>query len=811
MTRLRLLLPALLLAGAAFAHWTDHPDQPDWARRGYCQWGHGANVDGKIKWIVSGFGVDVPDAKLLLDCGRNLQQTIAYLSDEARAIGEGGGIKRQPYICSKTIWWRSEFPKAPQLGKCVIVNKDGTRVLLYNNPERYGGCYSSPIWLEYMKGRVDEMMTHQNMGTIHSIFFDNASDYDCYCPDCRARFKVWSREKYGQELDLGTLDKDPNGRFLKQTFDADVAVEFFHNVKAYIAQKYSPDILISPNISIGYGWSDYLVNHGATDLVMIEEGFSLPPTDSTVLKYKLGLAASHGKTTGQLLGLSELLRRERALVLDKNNEMGIQESFVYPEEHKLALAEAAATGGTDIISFALREQKITANDAPYQVQMREAIHQYTQFQKQHLAWWERAQPGAKVAVVHSIMTQLQDRSPTALRATCEALGRAGVPYEILVEEDLTPEQLAQYQLVILPRVRLLNRDKAETLLRYVQQGGAIVRTGDLALADELARPYATEALPEITQIAANETRIIGKGKLWNCSKPKLEELKPAEIVEALEAVAGPLECRVETQSPRVFASLLKSADGKTRTVHLVNSNCVYDALPSKDLRDDSGTPGARSFLGATNTRMKKVLLVPDLAAAKGFGLRFFGSTCGIASDKFSLVVSLNGQAIKTYKGSELNEGGWFETPIPDGLLKPENEVVFEATGAPNGHPDWFAIKIDTGATTGRSYWSEDDGKTWTKDDLSLDQGTQQGEFMVRLGPAGDPSALAKPEDFMGKMHVRPAKDVRVLVRTSKALTARLVSPDGPEQTLKPTIEKGYAVYRVPEVYLYSVLVLPASP
>lgn len=810
MTRLRLLLPALLLTASAFAHWTDHPGQPDWARRGYCQWGHGANVDGKIDWVVSGFGVDVPNAKLLLHCGRNLQQTIAYLNDEAKAIGEGGGIKRQPYICSKTIWWRSEFPKAPQLERCTIVNQDGTRVLLYNNPERYGGCYSSPVWLEYMKGRVDEMMTHQNMGTIHSIFFDNAANYDCYCADCRARFQVWSREKYGQQMDLGTLDKNPNGRFLKQYFDAEVAVEFFHNVKAYLAQKYGPDLLISPNISIGYGWSDYLVNKGATDMVMIEEGFTLPPTDSTALYYKLGLAASHGKTTGQLLGLSELLRRERALVLDKNNEMGIQESFVYPEEHKLALAEAAATGGTDILSFALREQKITANDAPYQVQMRDAIHQYTEFQKLHLAWWDRAQPGAKVAVVQGLMTQLQDRSPTVLRATCEALGRAGVPYEVLIEEDLTPEQLGQYQLVVLPRVRLLNRDKAEALMGYLRKGGAIVRVGDLALADELARPYAAGELPEIVQTAADETRVIGKGKLWHCGTPSLEEMKPTTLVAALEAVAGPLECRVETQSPRVFANILTSADGKTRTVHLVNSDCLYDAVASKDLRDDSGTFGARSFLADTRPRVKKVLLVPDLAAAKGFGLRFFGSTCGAATDKFSLVVSVNGRPIKTYRGSELNESGWFETAIPEGLLRQENEVVFQATGAPSGHPDWFALKIDTTATTGRSYWSDDEGKTWTRDDLSLDPGAQRGEFMVRLGPAGDPSALARPEDFIGKLHVRPAKEVRVRVRASKPLSARLVSPDGPERTIKPTMEQGHAVYRVPEVYLYSVLVLPST-
>ena len=41
------------------ADWRDHKELPDWARRGYVQWGHGANVNGQIKWAPGGFGVDV--------------------------------------------------------------------------------------------------------------------------------------------------------------------------------------------------------------------------------------------------------------------------------------------------------------------------------------------------------------------------------------------------------------------------------------------------------------------------------------------------------------------------------------------------------------------------------------------------------------------------------------------------------------------------------------------------------------------------------------------------------------------------------
>jgi hypothetical protein len=62
---------------------------------------------------------------------------------------------------------------------------------------------------------------------------------------------------------------------------------------------------------------------------------------------------------------------------------------------------------------------------------------------------------------------------------------------------------------------------------------------------------------------------------------------------------------------------------------------------------------------------------------------------------------------------------------------------------------------------------------------------------------------------MGKLHVRPARDVLVRLEvTGQAPIARLLSPDGAERTLQPTRQGALATYRVPEVFIYSVLVLP---
>ncbi len=808
--RSRMLLNIALfasLATAACADWQDHKDLPDWARRGYAQWGHGANINGRIKWGPGGYGIDVPNVRLLLYCGRNIQQTISYLTPEAEALAREGGLRRQPYICSQTVWWQSEETQTPELTQAVRLGLDGKPIIIYGNPARHCGCYNAPFWLEYTQRKIKRTLADGG-GHVDSIFFDNPVPYDCYCPRCRDGFRAFTTKTFGVAMDLAHADAEAHTRFARALFQAESAQEFFRRLKAY-ARSLDPTLTISPNLGVGSAISTYLTAYGATDMVFCEEGFRMPPWESTVGDYKLGLAASHGLATGQLLGLSEMLRRARALSLEPGNELGILESFYYPEEHKLADAEALACDGTYIESFALREQKITIDDLPHHVAVREALHQYATFEQAHRDLYDLAQPGSRIAVVNSIWSELAGSGGrAAFRSTCEALSRAGLPYEVLVEDDLTPALLAAYRLVIVPQVRSLAAADAGALLEFVRGGGAVVRTGDLAAGDRLDRPYSPETRPELARLPAGEPQAVGKGWFWYPPRT-LDKYPPAELWQLLEKLSGTLDCRISPPSPKLFANMLRTRDGKATTIHLVNSDFTFAEMPSADIRDDSGWPRARTYFADTRSRARKTLLVPDPTALKTPVLRFFGNSCWGCTDKITLVVTCNGQDLAALKGSALHETKWYEVPVPPGLIRTSNEVVFRVTGEPSGHPDWFALKLDTEATTRRSSWSVDDGKTWTEADLSLDGDVQTGEYLVRLGAAGAENAVAKPEDFMGKCQVRPARDIAVIVRRAGAApVARLISPDGPETTIAPQVAGDLATYRVPQVYIYSVLVLP---
>ena len=120
---------------------------------------------------------------------------------------------------------------------------------------------------------------------------------------------------------------------------------------------------------------------------------------------------------------------------------------------------------------------------------------------------------------------------------------------MLIEDDLQPEQLADYRLLILPQVRSLSPEDAQTILDWVRGGGAIVAIGELALADRLNRAYPPEELPELATLPTGDPQALGEGHVWRPERP-LSEIPPVELPGLLEAVGGTLTAAL---SPRAAA------------------------------------------------------------------------------------------------------------------------------------------------------------------------------------------------------------------------------------------------------------------
>lgn len=791
MTPVGIACLVLFLAGSAHAEWRDHPELPGWCRRGEVRWVHGFTT------------MNVARVDMLLDLRQNLKQSGRFADEAAAARARAGGLRFQPYLCSKTIFWKRVFKTHPELKAACCVDPAGKRRLMYGNPERYAGCYRSGLWRAYIEERLDQTVQSSHPD---SIFFDNFACYDCYGPVCRKEFPGFTKSLLGRALTLGESQTDPSFAFAKLMFDSQAALDFFREMRRHLRETSTTPVVISPNCHVGVNWQTYLTSLGVNDLVFYEQGRSFPPFTRQVYGYKLGLAASHGKVVGQLLGLPAAVAEARALKWGKDwqfHRPEVQESYTYPEEYQLAIAEGAACDGTFIPSTHIREQKIRPTDEPHQVAVRKGMKKYYDFLAAHEDLYANALPGASTAVVYSLWTNLHNRKAQELPRVTADLLRAGVPFEIITEDDLTGKLLAPYHRLLLVNVENLSREDGETVERFARAGNTVLVAGACGIADRLgvAFPEPKWAAPARRRV---RTERVGRGKIVRVTRWPAD-FSGDDVRRWLESLVGPFPVAVPPAETRVM-NLLRTHEGHRLEVHLLNYDFRYERPQQNEAADDDGSGEARTYLADVHWRARKLLRVRDTARFSQPVLRFFGNAPGT---DFQLVVSLNGRDLKSFPGSALRTHSWHEVPVGGGLKQGTNVVEFRVTGNPNSNRDYFNLRIDTDARTRRSLWSTDGGKRFSPADLSPDRGPQTGEYLVRLIDKKTYKVTFTPKDFAGKLKVVPARNIPVALPASYAgWHAACLSPDHAPVNLPVGPPRGgQVIVRVPSVRVYEVLVL----
>ncbi len=72
-----------------------------------------------------------------------------------------------------------------------------------------------------------------------------------------------------------------------------------------------------------------------------------------------------------------------------------------------------------------------------------------------------------------------------------------LPVTLITEQDLEPERLARFRVLVLPNVACLSDEQCETIRRYVRDGGGLVATCETSLCDELGRSRGDFALADL--------------------------------------------------------------------------------------------------------------------------------------------------------------------------------------------------------------------------------------------------------------------------------------------------------------------------
>ncbi len=291
---------------------------------------------------------------------------------------------------------------------------------------------------------------------------------------------------------------------------------------------------------------------------------------------------------------------------------------------------------------------------------------------------------------------------------------------------------------------------------------------------------------------------------------------------ATEPCVALLEPAVRLPLPdKVFINTMRVPDQDLRLVHLVNRDFRYEVTHEGLYASDDGHGEARVFFGRPGAVVRKRIRIAQPEELGQPALQVHGfATADCAA---SLAITNNGRAVATIPADQARSSGWLEAPLDRELLSADNLFEVRADGEVDGQQKWIQIDIDTDTNEGNSSFSTDDGKTFSADDLSPDLKAQTGEYMIRVvdrapeGAAQDPNNPVRNPGFERvrvphsetKLTVVPATEVSVELASGPP-ACLAVSPDRPPQWIDRQAKGEAALYTVPQVDIYTMLVLGPS-
>jgi hypothetical protein len=494
-----LILATFLCCSALASSWRVHDDLPAWLHR------------GNLRWVQAGAS-NMEQAQAMVDQGFNLLWG-GYGTSDPQLIDflVANGVHRTTYLCSTSLFWNPNekehlFAQFPPLLQGTVMERDGTRKVIYANPwdrdgstHRFAGCRLSPQYLEYQQRRMElfaqggqpfpehpvySKMQSEPVAPLHVYFLDNPFFLKCYCPVCQQAWATYCRERFGTLVSDPETSGDERIRNAWDFFWLDANAKYISNLKQY-ANGMTPRRFIAPNWLHGYPEYYYLMEHSDPEIVLVElGGGGERPWGRSDFSYKLASAATDGKALVNIwcfpAARPRLDLRKPALPF-----IGGQ----MPRSGYITTAEAAAC-----LSSYLTQGPV----------------QFNKFLKGYRRLYANAQPAAPVALVYSTNTELwrrrvrhvdplkflgpdwwigMDYTPTAhVKHFSDRLSDLGVPYDVIVDRQLTPEQLASYRCVILPDVQCITTEGARALRRFVSDGGKVIIGENFGLRDREGNP-----------------------------------------------------------------------------------------------------------------------------------------------------------------------------------------------------------------------------------------------------------------------------------------------------------------------------------
>jgi hypothetical protein len=454
------------------------------------------------------------------------------------------------------------------------------RELLHRGPDgeilvgdRYGfpwvaGCSNSPHWREFHKRMVRVAISECGVDGFVSLYNYN---HGCACQYCNSAFRTYLSERYSPteisalfnignlevfRLD-GTLAKVPGWINEESPYPAALQIEAMRFAQVSRKRHYDEIFIdtgrrLKPDLILG-SW-----NH---------LGFMSTAEERNMMPKELwGRGENHFwySTGGQAGTVTEGNAGVRTLNLKWIWELSGRKLPVLGRYEgtriRASIAESLANGGPGMGLYCAWSDPAG----------RKAFVDYLHFAREYEAYYHPVESYAEIALVFPRQSvQIGDDEPLeSFRQIGQILLDQHILFDVLSDENLSEERLAQYDAVILPNARALSLEQCTLLAAYVSGGRLLIATGESA-----SKNLEGERLP-----VSGLTRVFGLGETSKGEKRHpfedgllltLPIVEAPPIVESLRTDLAPGLSEIDTPwMVRVSAF----SQPERLLLHLVNYN-----------------------------------------------------------------------------------------------------------------------------------------------------------------------------------------------------------------------------------------------
>jgi len=348
----------------------------------------------------------------------------------------------------------------------------------YTRPRLYASCYTGYYRNEHAEEFVRYLLAHYPLDGIwhNSIGWDGI----CHCPRCRESFLQATGAPVPEPESASPAALDGYMAWKTSAADKHMArmqatVKAFGDDKAYAAEVFS---MYNPGGRINSGIDLY----NARDHFDFMVGVAFPiestePTRFAELSY-----------AGTVVRFMKSMAPEKEAVI-LYGENGTLHRYIMdpPVDLRIYLWEALAAGGRFWnANFAGAYPDATSD-------RRNAFNniEACRFVRQHATLLAQHAPVATVGIYYSRPTRLFYRSPSAegdrfdaaMKGFENVLVEGHIPYDFIPNDQLSPERLRRYRVVVLANVRCLAQPEIDQLSRFVWNGGNLLATFATSLND----------------------------------------------------------------------------------------------------------------------------------------------------------------------------------------------------------------------------------------------------------------------------------------------------------------------------------------